>query len=166
MKAVRRIITGHDSDGKAIFLEDRDCPHTRAFGPVATTNLWQTATAPADNTTEMFDGAVDVEPPALGSIFRLIEFPPTEKVVMHRTATLDYAIVLEGDIYAVLDDDAEKLMHPGDVLIQRGTNHGWWNRSSAPCTILFVLLDAKPISGLPTDLHAIAQDSANGSSRA
>jgi quercetin dioxygenase-like cupin family protein len=157
VKPVRRIITGHDSDGKAIFLEDEDCQFIRSYGPVVTTNLWQTATAPADNSGVMFDGAADIEPPSLGSIFRLIEFPPTDKVVMHRTATLDYAIVLEGEIYAVLDDGAEKLMHPGDVLIQRGTNHGWWNRSAVPSTVLFVLLDAEPITGLPTDLQAIAQ---------
>jgi quercetin dioxygenase-like cupin family protein len=158
MKPVRRIVTGHDSDGKAIFVEDEDCQYIRHYGPVVTTNLWQTPIAPANNSDDMFDGAAEIQPPPLGSIFRLIEFPPTERLVMHRTATLDYAIVLDGDIYAVLDDGAEKLMHPGEVLIQRGTNHGWWNRSPAPSTVLFVLLDAEPISGLPTDLHAISQD--------
>jgi quercetin dioxygenase-like cupin family protein len=158
MEPVRRIVTGHDGDGKAIFLEDDDCRFVRNYGPVVTTNLWQTGSAPADNSGDMFNGSAGIQPPPLGSVFRIIEFPPTEQVVMHRTATLDYAIVLDGEIHAVLDDGAEKLMHPGEVLIQRGTNHGWWNRSAGPSRVLFVLLDAEPISGLPTDIDAIPQD--------
>jgi quercetin dioxygenase-like cupin family protein len=109
-----------------------------AAGGVLSTNRWQTGSAPADNTGDIFDGSAGIQPPPLGSVFRIIESPPTEQVVMHRTATLDYAIVLEGEIYAILDDGVEKLMQPGEVLIQRGTNHGWRNRSSGPSRVLFV----------------------------
>ena len=87
-------------------------------------------------------------------MFRLIEFPPSDAAHMHRTATLDYAMVLTGEIYAVLDTE-EKLMREGDVLIQRGTNHAWRNDSDNPCRMLFVLLDAEELSDLATDLSSL-----------
>ena len=106
-----------------------------------------------------------------GSILRVIDFPPEPKDPaerergmratfaklykdadhkpvnsphpgMHETETLDYAIVLSGEIIAILDKE-EKLMKAGDILIQRGTNHAWANRADAPCRIAFVLMDAK-----------------------
>jgi len=64
---------------------------------------------------------------------------------MHRTRTLDYAIVLSGEIWAVLDE-GEVLLRAGDCLVQRGTNHAWSNRSDVPCTIAFVLVAAAPRS--------------------
>ncbi|WJJ92553.1 cupin domain-containing protein [Neopusillimonas aromaticivorans] len=64
---------------------------------------------------------------------------------MHRTHSIDYAIVISGEIYALMDD-GETLMRPGDVLVQRGTNHGWSNRSDAPALVAFVLIDAEPVS--------------------
>ena len=64
--------------------------------------------------------------------------------MMHRTATVDYAIVLKGEIWAIMDKD-ETRMEGGDILIQRGTNHAWSNRSDAPCWVAFVLIDAKPL---------------------
>ena len=62
--------------------------------------------------------------------------------MMHRTETLDYGIVLEGEIYLVLDD-SETLLKPGDVVIQRGTNHAWSNRSDRVCRMAFILLDGR-----------------------
>lgn len=115
-------------------------------------------------------------PPRNGSVFRIVEFPPDKEYVgrwkreeafgslgesgaaavdhqgaarhegMHRTTSVDYALVLEGEIWAVLDE-AETLMRAGDVLVQRGTNHAWSNRTDRPALVAFVLLDARPLEG-------------------
>jgi quercetin dioxygenase-like cupin family protein len=143
---IRRIITGHDPSGKAVFVADGDCPHALpAKGNVVTIELWQHAGAP-DNGERYADPVgpdVSVPPPPGGSVFRVVEFPGNAagRPYVHRTASLDYCYVLDGEIYAVLDEE-ERLMRPGDVLIQRGTNHGWANRSKAPVRVLFVLIDA------------------------
>src|SRR5262249_46246426 len=112
-------------------------------------------------------------PPRTGSAFRIIEYPPDRERVaalaaelkepddgsgridaadrnsprhlgFPKTSSIDYAIVLAGEIYALMDE-GEVLLKAGDVLIQRGTNHAWSNRSDAPCTIAFVLIDADPV---------------------
>jgi quercetin dioxygenase-like cupin family protein len=66
--------------------------------------------------------------------------------MMHKTATVDYIVVLKGEIYAVLDQ-GETLLRPGDVFIQRGTNHSWSVRGNEPCVIAVVLVNAKPVGG-------------------
>ena len=117
---------------------------------------------------------VQVAPPPSGSVFRVVQFPPdkdwaakaaamggsvaideTAKSAskggkvrhahMHRTRSIDYAIVLSGEIWAVMDVGETKLV-AGDVLVQRGTNHAWANRSNDPCVIAFVLIDAIPLA--------------------
>ncbi|MFD3427343.1 cupin domain-containing protein [Nocardia fluminea] len=149
MSDIRRIVTGHDRSGRAIFVADGKAQSQLTRG-VETTNLWLHRGAP-DNSGEYADpvtAAVPLEPPVGGTVLRIVDFPPTDdgsSPDMHRTASLDYAYVIEGEIYAVLDDDST-VMHTGDVLIQRGTNHGWVNRSDRPCRVLFVLLDAEPVS--------------------
>jgi mannose-6-phosphate isomerase-like protein (cupin superfamily) len=116
---------------------------------------------------------IQVAPPQNGSVFRVVQFPPdkdwaaraaavggsvaideTAKAAhtggpvrhahMHRTRSIDYAIVLSGEIWAVMDEGETK-MRAGDVLIQRGTNHAWANRSNQPCIVTFVLIDAKAL---------------------
>src|SRR5262249_43000220 len=72
--------------------------------------------------------------------------------LMHRTETIDYAVVLSGEIYCILDD-SEVLLKAGDVLIQRGTNHAWSNRSKEPCDILFVLIDGEFDPALKTTIE-------------
>ncbi|MGW6620836.1 cupin domain-containing protein [Nocardia sp. NPDC055002] len=149
MSDIRRIVTGHDKAGRAVFVADGKARPQLTRG-VETTNLWLHRGAP-DNTSEYADpviAAVPLEPPDRGTVLRIVDFPPAETESapdMHRTASLDYAYIIEGEIYAVMDDDST-LMHAGDVLIQRGTNHGWVNRSDRACRVLFVLLDAEPIS--------------------
>jgi mannose-6-phosphate isomerase-like protein (cupin superfamily) len=120
-------------------------------------------------------GRITLAPPPAGSVFRVVQFPPDGEYVgnwsreqafaamgesgasavaasserhegMHRTNSTDYAIVLSGEIWAVLDAD-ETLMRPGDVLVQRGTSHAWSNRTDEPCLVAFVLIDAKPAPG-------------------
>jgi hypothetical protein len=138
------------------------------------TDLWKTNSAPGENSDpdDACGGPITLAPPKNGSVFRVVEFPPDADYVgkwkreeafgslgesgaaaidrgssrhegMHATASVDYAFVLEGEIWAVLDA-AETLMRCGDVLVQRGTNHAWSNRSTKPCLVGFVLLDAKP----------------------
>ncbi|WIY01092.1 cupin domain-containing protein [Amycolatopsis mongoliensis] len=153
MKPFRRIVTGHDKNGRAVFVEDATCPHALPVaGDVITLELWQHAGTP-DNSGEYIDPVpptASVPPPPGGSVLRIVEFPadPEIKPYLHRTASLDYCVVLSGQVFAVLDDD-ERLMTAGDVLVQRGTNHSWANRSDEPALVLFVLVDAAPLPGLP-----------------
>lgn len=175
---VRRVVTGHDAQGKAVILEDGPAPvvKTDARRPgYAMTQLWITDTSPAvvGNGPDPTQRPISLAPPAHGSVIRIIEFPPaalelrdvdpttaasafamygksealTSKAstpgrhpFMHRTETIDYAVVLSGQITMLLDD-SEVHLNAGDVLIQRGTNHAWTNRSDAPCRMLFVLVD-------------------------
>lgn len=149
MRELRRIVTGHDDSGAAVFVEDQPCPHVLPTkGDVLTAELWSHTGRP-DNSGPYVDPIgpeVSVPPPPGGSVFRVVEFPSDPDVVpyLHRTASLDYCLVLEGEIYAVLDRE-ERLMRPGDILVQRGTNHSWANRSGRPSLVLFVLIDADEI---------------------
>lgn len=107
--------------------------------------VWTTDHTPADNAAEQ-DGAdwkVGTPPIANGSIFRIIEYSPGVATRMHRTDTLDYVVVMSGEIDMRLDDGSEVHLNAGDVLVQRGTCHDWINRGDSPCVIAFVLLDAK-----------------------
>jgi hypothetical protein len=172
---IRRLVTGHDSNGKSKFILDGDAPTVlvmAAMGDSTVTDLWESFDAPADNTgaADNADRAVHLEPAATGSIFRIVEFAPDSAWKngadgaaafdalqashaadqssgdpgMHKTASVDYALVLEGEIWAVMDTD-ERLMKAGDVLIQRGTNHAWANRTENLCRVMFVLSGARPV---------------------
>lgn len=162
---IRRIVTGHNDQNVAVFLEDQFCPNRFATGGCETfviNELWKMDATPGSNEGEYADPATSftLNPPACGNVFRIIEFPPDgelgmqedgvtpEVPIMHRTPSVDYAVILKGECYAVLDG-GETLMKEGDVLIQRGTLHSWSNRSDKPCLILFVLCGADPIPGLP-----------------
>ena len=152
----RRIITGHDEQGRSVFLVDDTCLNVhRVMGlpDFAFTELWKTTETPSrlNDEGDRAEGVPQLAPPAGGSVFRILEMPPdrswTEKFpnvpvpTMHRTLSVDYAFVIEGEVWAVLDGE-ERLMREGDILIQCGTNHGWANRSDTRCRILFVLIDA------------------------
>ena len=125
----------------------------------AVTDFWRTAATPADNgigtNNDPCGLPIQVAPPANGSVFRVVQFPPDKDWAantggpvrhahMHRTRSIDYAIVLSGEIWAVMDEGETKMV-AGEVMIQRGTNHAWANRSNAPCVVAFVLIDAKPL---------------------
>ena len=140
-------------------------------GGLQLTELWETRSSPADNSGAIDAAAHErrIEPVDSGTVFRIIEYPPdrerlktlapdsffpemgaqaTDKAErrhpgMHKTNTVDYAIVLSGEIYAVLDE-GEVLLCAGDCLVQRGTRHAWSNRTEKPCVIAFVLVAAKP----------------------
>ena len=149
MDSIRRIVTGHDEAGKAVFVEDADSPHAQLTRGTATNNLWLYSGTP-DNSGSYEDpvsGSVALPPPTDGAVLRVVDFPPDQDGVLdlHRTASLDFAVVLDGEIHAVLND-VETLMRTGDVLIQRGTDHAWANRSGRTCRVLFILIDAKPLA--------------------
>lgn len=138
---VRRVVTGHDSEGRAIFkIDDAAQP-----GPVGTV-VWSTAKVPVDN-SDSSDGADRKEHivVANGSILRMGILKPGDRSPMHRTQSLDYGIVLDGEIDVELDNGATKRLRKGDVIIQRGTIHAWANNSSAPCTMAWVLIAAEPL---------------------
>ena len=164
----RRLVTGHDQNGQSIFLMDgraKTSITVEAMGGLTVTDFWETLESPVSNvgSEDMADRAVHLEPGPTGTIFRTVEFPPdslwkndadakegfsalgashvTDEVHpdpnMHRTDTIDYAMVIKGEVWAVLDIE-EKLMRAGDVLVQRGTNHAWANRTNDPCLVMFV----------------------------
>jgi quercetin dioxygenase-like cupin family protein len=149
VKSYRRIVTGHNGTHAATFVEDADCPHAHPItGGVVTTEFWSHPGRP-DNAAHYADpigSDVAIAPPPGGTVLRIVEFPahPDVEPYQHQTASLDYCVVLEGEIYAIVGSE-ERLMRAGDVLIQRGTFHSWANRSDEACRVMFVLIDAPPL---------------------
>ncbi len=143
-----------------------------SFPGLALTDLWETKAAPASNAgdSDAADRPIRLEPPKNGSILRIVEFPPdssrprdsdgaagfkaigaghtqdrhSRDPMMHKTSTVDYIIVLKGEIHAVMET-GEKLLRAGDILVQRGTNHSWSVRGTEPCIVAAVLVNAKPL---------------------
>ena len=168
---IRRVVTGHDETGKAIVTLDGAPPRlttSRAGSELAL--FWVEAATPAANSGNGDKGDVDVgiPPPPGGSIFRVVEFQPEGSMAaaanteseglanmgattpdgarhpgMHRTETIDYAVIMTGEIDMLLDD-SEVHLRAGDVVVQRGTYHAWANRGTEPCRVAFILIDADP----------------------
>jgi mannose-6-phosphate isomerase-like protein (cupin superfamily) len=175
IQRVRRVVTGHDAQGRSIILSDGPATSVKeipTFPGLALTDFWETSGAPASNagSADAADRPVHLEPPRNGTVFRVVEFPPDAKrpkdadssagfkaigaghvqdakhadPMMHKTATVDYAVVIKGEIYAVMEK-GETLLKAGDVLVQRGTNHSWSVRGTQPCLVAFVLVSAEPL---------------------
>lgn len=172
--STRRIVTGHDAEGNSIFVQDGPAPNLRqpdAQPNLAMIDLWETTESPASNTgnADAADRPMRLSPPPGGTLFRVLVLPPEKErnfagvqdtfrqwgeehvltrknrhPAFHKTDTVDYAIVLEGEVWALMDI-GETLMKAGDVLVQRGTNHAWSNRSDQPVRIAFVLVSAQPL---------------------
>jgi mannose-6-phosphate isomerase-like protein (cupin superfamily) len=158
MNPVRRIVTGHDENGKSIFLSIGEPPqhHHRTQGAVQFVELWSTSETPVPilpaepEPNERLP--LRIPPDKGGTIIRILDIHPghLKQIApradgkhpgMHRTETIDYGIMIEGEITMLLDD-SEVTLRPGDVLIQRGTDHGWENRSdTVTARIAFVLID-------------------------
>lgn len=172
---IRRVVTGHDESGAAIVLFDGANPYKNVRPGAGTVGrlLWVTDRSPADmaGADDRANVKIGIAPPAGGSVFRVVDFPPTtdEEIAkldadhmqkqiaghdasaskyrapthpfMHRTRSIDYAIVMAGEIDMMLDNETIHLK-AGDVLVQQGTNHAWINRSGKPCRIAFILIDA------------------------
>jgi len=169
---VRRVVTALDDNNRAVVAFDSRVPLEPGPFGLASTNLWITDSYPAgfafkdDPATR----PIGISPPDNGTKFRIVEFPPLDAAteakmpadflmksvgdkaptrgvpvthpLMHRTRSVDYAVVLSGEIEMMLDTNSVHLQ-PGDVVVQQATNHAWVNRGTQPCRILFVLMDAK-----------------------
>ena len=152
---IRRVVTGHDASGKAVVVVDEISKNVISRRPNhESCVIWTTDEFPANNDDDTDDGLrkVGTVDPA-GTVFRLVEYGPGVTPRNHRTESVDYAIVLKGEIDMEMDGTMVHLKQ-GDVLVQRGTIHNWINRSAAPCVIAFVLIDAKPVSVNGRVLHA------------
>lgn len=150
---VQRVVTGHDEQGRAVFLsEDHSPTRTIASGDAAFLLLWTTPTVPADN-NDPTDGRARDAGLTLdrGSVIRIVDMLPGGASPLHRTHSIDYGIVISGEVELELDSGEKKTIGPGGVIIQRGTNHLWRNRSDQPCRIAFVLIEAEPYrhNGVP-----------------
>jgi quercetin dioxygenase-like cupin family protein len=169
MRSTRRIVTGHDSRGKAVVLFD-DVATAKQRGANGVTLFWVTSEFPVDAAvlSDRAQTPIGVPPPKNGTVFRVVDFasasphaapvdhneilramgidPATQgyprHANTHRTKTIDYAIVLAGEIDMLLDD-TEIHVKAGDVLVQPATNHAWANNGTKPCRIAFILIDAK-----------------------
>ncbi len=183
-KAVRRIVTIDDEEGRSVAIADGPAPDVRgdpARPGFSSTRIWLTYSSPAmiAGFHDLVTGPHAIEPPRGGSVCRIVTFPPDDafhgKVgarevaafframgspgastysakaphpYMQQTQTLDFCLVLEGEITLVLDI-AEVHLKAGDTVVQRGTNHAWSNRSNRPCTIAFSSHDAAPVAAGP-----------------
>ena len=143
---IRRVVTAHDADGRAVVKIDETCRNlisTRRGQQSCV--VWTTDTAPANNDADE-DASRRLVGTTLagGTVFRIVRYDPGVAPRNHRTNSIDYAVVLAGEIDMELDGTTVRLK-AGDVLVQRGTIHNWVNRGSEPCIIAFVLVDAKPV---------------------
>ena len=153
---IRRVVTGHDAQGRARVAIDEVCGNVISRRPNhASCVMWSTGTFPADNGDDA-DGAarqVATTDPG-GTVFRIVEYRPGVAPRNHRTDSIDYAIVLSGEIDMELDGESVHL-RAGDVLVQLGTIHNWINRGTEPCVIAFVLVAAKPVERSGRRLDAV-----------
>jgi hypothetical protein len=184
VKVFRRVVTGHDFEGRAVVLSD--APPTRVqqiggLGGPTFFEVWNTREIPVlidRQSAEPLESGLVLAPPKGGTRIRVIDFPPegdeirgltateaAEKFsemggtdaaqsgtgaphpLMHRTQTLDYGIVLKGELTLILDG-GETTVRAGDIIIQRGTNHAWANRTEKNCRVAFVLIDGQFVDGL------------------
>ncbi|MBT6096488.1 MAG: cupin domain-containing protein [Rhodospirillaceae bacterium] len=144
---VRRVVTGHNAEGKAVVVDDREMDNVIVM-PSGNSGalMWVSEETPAgvDSFDDPSNRKMGISPPPGGSAFRVLEVLPGKQAFMHRTDSIDYAIVMKGDAVMLLDDGEEVAMQAGDVMVQRGTWHGWENRSDAPVQIGFVLISSLP----------------------
>jgi len=141
---VQRVVTGHDANGRGVFKSE-DLTPTRLIptGDASFLLLWTTDTVPADNNDEVDGRDRDVGTTLMGgSAFRIVDILPGMQSPMHRTNSIDYGIVLQGEIELELEDGRKKTIGENGVIIQRGTNHLWRNTSDKPCRIAFILIEA------------------------
>ena len=169
---VRRVVTGTDENNHSVVQFDTRVPLTPGPAGLTATNLWITDSYPAGFSfkEDAATRPIGISPPDNGTKFRLVEFPPLDPATeakldpellmkavgdhapkrgipvknpfMHRTRTVDYAVIMSGEIDMMLDNVTVHLK-PGDMVVQQATNHGWVNHGSQPCRMLFVLMDAK-----------------------
>jgi mannose-6-phosphate isomerase-like protein (cupin superfamily) len=153
---IRRVVTGHDEDGKAVILIDEVCKNIvsrreRHHSCV----VWSTASFPVDNSgLEDASARIVAAPGPEGTVFRINTYEPGVAPRNHRTDSIDYAVVLSGEIDMEMDGGTVHLK-AGDVLVQRGTIHNWINQGSVACVIAFILVAAQPVQRGGKTLYAM-----------
>jgi mannose-6-phosphate isomerase-like protein (cupin superfamily) len=153
---IRRLVTGHDDDGKAIVKIDEICTNVRSGRERHhSCVIWSTGSFPSDNSGNE-DGSlrpVGSTDPG-GTVFRIVRYEPGVAPRNHRTDSIDYAVVISGEIDMEMDGTAVHLKQ-GDCLVQRGTVHNWINRGTEPCVIAFALIAAEPVKRKGSVLSAM-----------
>jgi len=153
---IRRVVTGHDDQGRAKVLIDEQVKNVISTRPGANSSvIWSSVGFPVNN-----DGKDDPSGKEIattidnGTVFRIVSFGPGVAPRNHRTDSIDYAVVMSGEIDMELDIGSVHLK-AGDVLVQRGTVHNWINKGTEPCVIAFSLISAKPVTagGKPLPAH-------------
>ena len=144
---IRRVVTGHTKNGRAKVEIDEIATNVISNRPGASSCVvWSTKGFPVDNdgfqdpTAGSFKTTVEG-----GTVFRIVRYEPGVTPRNHRTDSIDYAVVISGEIEMHLDDGVVVKLKAGDVLVQRGTIHNWVNNGTESCVIAFVLIDAKPV---------------------
>jgi quercetin dioxygenase-like cupin family protein len=141
---IQRVVTGHDAQGRAVFKSE-DVSPTKLIpsGDASFLLIWTTQTVPADNNDET-DGRLRDAGLTLnqGSVIRIVDMLPGKESPMHRTNSIDYGIILKGEIELELEDGAKRTVREGGIIIQRGTNHIWRNVTNEPTRIAFILIEA------------------------
>ena len=151
---VRRIVTGHDSNGKAVVKTDERLAAVPRLGRphISGCEIWSTDQMPVDNTSDAAEAAqragfvkrYNYVGTGEGTVIRITEFAPGAPKFMHRTETVDYALLLSGECDIELDSGEVVHMKPGDIVVQRGTMHAWVNNGTTPAVFAFILIDADP----------------------
>ncbi|KAJ5363872.1 uncharacterized protein N7496_009585 [Penicillium cataractarum] len=140
---IRRLVTGHDTQGNAIVWKDEEIKASQAEHGPFLTRIWSSSELPPDvNTTDDL-GLVDTGLANKGTICRIVDFPPKSVGMVHRSITLDYIYVLEGEVTLTLDDGSKTKVGKGNIVVQQGTMHGWDNETSNWARLLCVLISAK-----------------------
>jgi quercetin dioxygenase-like cupin family protein len=154
---IRRVVTGHDPQGRAKVEIDEIAKNVISNRPGASSCVvWSTKGFPVDN-----DGFQDLTSGSFkttvegGTVFRIVHYAPGVSPRNHRTDSIDYAVVISGAIEMELDDGVVAKLKAGDVLVQRGTIHNWVNKGTEPCVIAFVLISAKPVTASGKPLTAV-----------
>ncbi len=181
--AVKRFVTGHNEDGKSTVIMDDFASNVQDFGFISGADIWVTHESPADNSgcKDLSLRPFTHDPSHGGTVFRFLRFPPATEIsegqakkffldigsknqptesdrnahgLMHKTDSVDYMVVLKGELWMIMED-GEYMLRGGDCVVQRGTKHSWENRSDQECSAVVVLIDAQPVS-CPSDLDHMA----------
>lgn len=152
---IRRVVTSHDTQGRAKVLIDAPVDNAFSHRPGAEYSvIWSTVGFPVDNDDDMDPSGKTIGTTVPnGSVFRVVSFGPGVAPRNHRTDSIDYAVLISGEIDMELDSETVHLK-AGDVLVQRGTIHNWVNRGTAPCVIAFALIAAKLVTASGETLKA------------
>ncbi|KAJ4263828.1 hypothetical protein NW762_005861 [Fusarium torreyae] len=145
----RLVRTTHTEDGTSVFAQDTHVAPFQPFGPQGSGfNIFDTRQSVPVNNTDVVPSSESTLPrcPPQGTLFCMTQIQPGGKAPMHRTNSLDYAVVMSGEIVLALDGGEEKTVKQGEVIVQQGVNHSWLNRGEVPCQIIFVMVGAETIA--------------------